>query len=358
MNFTALVQQIQQTDSQLKTQAGKAINRALTIRNWLIGHYIVEYEQRGKDRAEYGKKLLQKLASSLKRKGLSFTNLKNFRLFYLTYKQIGQTLSDQFKPMLKSSIVQEYSLGDSMISPETLISKLSYSHFTELIKITDDLKRAFYEVHCIQGTWNVRELRRQIHTLFYERSGMSGKPEELKKIVQEKSTSLPAESWIKDMYVFEFLGLPIEEALEEQGLEQALIDHIQNFLLEFGHGFCFEARQKRILIGDEYFHIDLTFYHRILKCHVLIELKVDEFKHEHTGQLNAYLNYFKDQVMAKDDNPPIGILLVTHKNEALVHYATTDLDPQVFVKKYLVELPDKEEIKALIESEVRKIREG
>ena len=242
-----------------------------------------------------------------------------------------------------------------LVPPETLISKLSYSHLIQLLSITSPLKRTFYEVECIKGNWSVNELKRQINTLYYERSGISQKPDQLSHLVQEKSEGVNAADIIKSPFTFEFLGLKAKDVVYESDLEQALVDHVEEFLLELGHGFCFEAKQKRILIGDEYYFIDLVFYHRVLKCHILVELKVDEVKHEHIGQLKTYINYYKKEIMLESDNPPIGILLVTENKKALVEYAVAESDMQLFVSKYLVELPDKERLEEFIRRELNKL---
>lgn len=223
------------------------------------------------------------------------------------------------------------------------------------MKVDDPLKRTFYEIECIKGGWSVRELKRQINSLYFERSGLSKNPgllsEKLKKTINPRQPK----DIIKNIYAFEFLGLPAKDAVEESDLEQALLDHLQHFLLEMGHGFCLETRQKRILIGEEYFFIDLVFYHRILKCHVLVDLKVEQFQHANAGQLNTYLNFYKDQVKEESDNPPVGILLVTHKNEALAEYATAGMDQNLFIQKYLIELPSKKQLEDFIINELHKL---
>ena len=236
-----------------------------------------------------------------------------------------------------------------IIPVDKLVSNLSYTHLEQLVAIEDSIRRTFYEIECIKGTWSVAQLKRQINSLYYERTAMSKDPE----------TLLPAKktpgSIVHDIYTLEFLGLPQKAAVSESDLEKAILDNIEHFLLELGHGFCFEARQKRILIGDEYFFIDLVFYHRILKCHVIIELKVEGFSHSNAGQLNTYINYYKNEVMAEDDNPPIGILFVTDKNKTLVKYATAGMDEQLFVKQYLVNLPEKERMEELVAKEIEKL---
>lgn len=379
MKFDKLVTSIQNTHDGLQRAAVKAVNRSLTVRNWLIGLYIVEFEQNGQDRAKYGERLLSELAASVKIRGLSKTNLKLCRQFYIAYPHllsaikamlahlgleihaIGQTLSDQLEntDFQKDEIHQTASdeFKKALIQPEKLLANLSYSHFSELMTITDIHKRTFFEMETIKGGWNVRELRRQINTLYYERSGISKKPEQLSKVVQRKAERLDPEDIIKSPFTFEFLGLRAKDVVYENDLEKALLEHLENYLLEMGHGFCFEAKQKRILIGDEWFFIDLVFYHRVLKCHVLVELKVDEAKHEHIGQLKTYVNYYKKEVMQEDDNPPVGILLVTNQNKALVEYAIADSDQQLFVSKYLLELPSKKELIAAIEREKNVLRE-
>ena len=409
MKFDLLVQNIQDTHVALQQSAVKAINRHITIRNWLIGLYIVEYEQKGEDRAKYGDRLLIEIANRIEIKGVGDTMLKLFRRFYLAYPQIlqslsaispiGQSLIDQFHSIdiqgieigqtvsaqsgpnpkqqitigqtasdqLQKNDIQNITIGQSltgqsqsadqelMVPPEKLISRLSFSHLVELLPISDPLKRTFYELESMKGNWSVRELRRQIDSLYYERSGMSAKPEKLSAMVAEKAEPLNPADIVRNVYAFEFLGLKAKDIIEETDLETALLDHLQEFLLEMGHGFCLEARQKRILIGDEYFFVDLVFYHRVLKCHVLVDLKVEAFDHTNAGQLNTYLNYYKKEIALPDDNPPVGILLVTNKNDALVEYAIAGMDNKLFVSKYLVELPGKKQLEDFVKQELKRL---
>jgi len=372
MKLERLVHQIKSVDTELRDEASKAVNRMLTLRNWLIGYCLVEYEQHGEDRAVYGDRLLERIAKELafgNRKGMTAPELSRYRQFAATYPQLGNNLQgilshgnsilgtlsqdiigDSQKPNL-GALSQESEINQ--VPPESLVNNLAFSHFVELIKINEPQKRLFYEIECIKGTWSVRELKRQINSLYYERSGLSQSPEVLSfKTISQTKPQLPA-SLIKDVYAFEFLGLPIKIAVEESDLETALLDHLRKFILEMGNGFCVEARQKRILIGDEYFFIDLVFYHRILKCHVLVELKVEDFNHTNAGQLNTYLNYYKQEVKQKDDNDPIGILLVTNKNEALVQYATAGMDQNLFVSKYLLKLPTASQLQDFITNELK-----
>jgi len=304
-------------------------------------------------------------------KGVSVTALKLCRQFYLAYPEIGQTLTDQFEIPLRKIISDAalhvkspigQTLPDQLIVTEEqlerhrkrLIATLSFSHFVEIIQLDDSLKRLFYEVECINGNWSVRELKRQIGSLLYERTGLSRDKDTLLRLVNEQASSLSPQHIIRDPYVFEFLGLSPHHVLLEKGLENALLDHLQYFLLELGKGFCFEARQRRITIDNEHFFVDLVFYHRLLKCHVLIELKTEKFKHSHVGQLNLYLNYFKKYEMVERDNPPVGILLCTARDAEHVEFATAGLDNQVFVSKYKLALPTEEELKRFIKKELQK----
>lgn len=225
----------------------------------------------------------------------------------------------------------------------------------ELLQLDDALQRAFYEAETVRGTWSVRELKRQIATQYYQRSGLSANQAALSKRAHAGAEQAAPQQVIRDPYVFEFLGLHAHEAVTEGQLEDALLDRLQAFLLELGHGFCFEARQKRLLIGGEHFFVDLVFYHRILKCHVLIELKNDAFRHEHLGQLNSYVGYYRQHEMRDGDQPPIGILLCTRENTELVQYALAGMSNQLFVSRYQVQLPGREEIAAFLQRAVEEL---
>jgi predicted nuclease of restriction endonuclease-like (RecB) superfamily len=358
-NFELLVTTIADVDKRLQRQAAKAINSALTLRNWLIGFYVAEFELRGADRAKYGDELLDALALELKRLGINHTGrrqLYNCLAFYRAYPQIVQTVSAQSQILLPvvpelQEIVQTVS-AQSAIPPETLISQLSFSHFALLVGLDDENKRRFYEQEALRGQWSVRELKRQIAALYFERSGLSTDQAKLTELACQGAETDSLALTIRDPYVFEFLGIKPSEVMGESDLEDALLDKLQEFLLELGRGFCFEARQKRIRIGDEFFFVDLVFYHRILKCHVLIELKVDEFRHEHLGQLNTYVSWFRKHEMTDGDNPPIGLLLCTVKNHALMEYALAGMDNRLFVSRYQLELPKKEDLERFLETEL------
>ncbi len=360
MTFDQLAERIHTVHQSAQTSSVGAINRAMTLRNWLIGCYIVEFEQHGEKRAEYGANLLKKLEERVHEKGLNTTLFKLSRKFYLTYPQIGAIVSHQLNalPSEEKSATASHLLdtdatvtiqheNDRFVTPpETLISRLSFSHIREIMTIDDPLERFFYELECIRCGWSVKELRREIATTAYFRAGMSKNPELL---LQRTLTGNPeAMLSIKDPFAFEFLGLNAKEVVTESDVEQALMDHLQEFLLEMGKGFCFEARQKRIVIDDEYYFIDLVLYHRILHCNVIIELKDDKFTHEHFGQLNAYVAYYKENEMHPGDNPPIGILLCTRKGPKMVEYALSGMDKQLFVSTYMLQLPDKDQLREFL----------
>ena len=340
----------------------KAINRFATIRNYVIGFYIVEYEQHGNDRAKYGDRLLKRLAESVNKRGINETILKNCRRFYLAYPQIKDYLTAisptaSKKSLGKSPTASDKSsqisptLSDNFITPAAeLVSKLSFSHIVEILTIDDPLARFFYETECIRCCWSVKELRRQISTNLYFRAGVSQKPELL--LERTEINTSPAIT-IKDPFSFEFLGLR-PEAFTENDLENALIGHLQEFLLEMGKGFCFEARQKRMIIDDEYYFADLVFYNRILHCNVIIELKDDEFRHADLSQLNAYVSYFRENEMNIGDNPPVGILLCTRKGDKMVEYALAGMDNDLFVSTYMLSLPDKKTLQEFLLKEIEK----
>ena len=384
MSFDGLVGTIAEVHQRLAVHATRAVNISLTIRNWLIGYYIEEYERDGVDRATYGERLMDELAKALNEKGMRRCDrgaLYRYRRFYLCYPQIVETLSPQFHSLLPRGYRSSVKVGTSSpqshplpapicpapeivatllpqlgTSPEMLLSSLSYCHLERLTAIEDPLKRSFYEIECVRGNWSVRELKRQIASLYFERSGLSRDKKKLAELVRSGAEVDSPRLTVRDPYVFEFLGIRAKEVMGESELEDLLLDRLQEFLLELGHGFCFEARQKRMLIGDGHYFVDLVLYHRILKCHVLIELKVDGFSHEHLGQLNTYLNWYRDNEMTSGDNPPVGLLLCTQKDRALVEYALAGMDNQLFVSRYRLQLPEKEEIQRFLEEQMRRER--
>lgn len=363
LDFNRLVTTIRQAHDELAKQASRAVNLSLIMRNWLIGCYIAEYELRGSDRANYGDRLLSELSGELRKHKISNTGRRQlycYLAFYRAYPQIVRTMPAQTRHLLPKDIGSQKvrtSSAQLAIAPEKLLESLSYSHFELIVALEDGLKRAFYEIECMRGNWSVRELKRQIGSLYYERSGLSNNKQKLAELANQSAESQEPSLNIRDPYVFEFLGLKPKEVMSESHLEDQLVRKLEAFLLELGHGFCFEARQKRILIGDEHFFIDLVFYHRILKCHVLVELKLERFTHENIGQLNTYVSWYRQHMMSAGDNPPIGILLCTDKNYALAEYALAGMDNSLFVSKYMLELPRREEMQAFIEKQVKEIGE-
>jgi len=393
MNLSQLITAIQSTHEQAQRYAYQQVNNSLTIRNWVTGFYLFQFEQNGEDRAVYGAKLYKTIAENLKTKGLkgfSYTALHQYKQFYQIYPGFIQTVSELFTDM-NSSIVQTVSeqlqstnnefltkrgsvspilkfltlsgkfetepinQPESELSfpPEVLLSRLSYSHFIELLNADTPLKRAFYEVQAIKNNWGVRELNRAMSTLLFERTGLSTNKERVIAKAKDEIPALPIDV-VKNPYFLEFLGLEEKPEYSESDLEEAIISHLQKFLIELGRGFCFEARQKRITFNNKHYRIDLVFYNRILKCHVLLDLKVGEFDHADAGQMNVYLNYFRKNEMTDHDNPPVGIILCASKDNALVEYATAGLPQEVFVSKYLVQLPTVEELKMLIANDREK----
>ncbi len=390
MNFDKLTDTVIFVNDSLQSKAKSAVNMALTVRNWLIGFYIVEFEQNGEDRAAYGSELLKNLSQNIEKRdidGFSVTNLRLFRQFYYSFPeiallfqenaknpillsigedlkkggiQIHQSATDESKNRaqpISQSVTDQLQSTDNQLDKDSLLKlssemlqSLSFTHISLLLGIDDQLKRSFYIVEAIKGVWSVRELKRQINSLYFERSGLSKDKLTLSKLTAENAHK--DSNTLRNPMVFEFLGLPINETLHEAQLEKALMDNLQKFLLELGFGFCFEARQKRILIDDEYYFIDLVFYHRVLKCHVLIDLKTEAFTHENIGQLDVYLQYYKDKIMLPDDNPPIGILLCTKAKPQMVRYATTNKD-NVLVNEYRIQLPDEEELQRFVEQQLK-----
>lgn len=337
MTFDSLYKSVSKLNEAFEDDTAKAINRNITARNWLIGFYIVHYEQKGEDRAKYGEKTLQKLSEKLNKKSLSYRNLKLYRQFYKEFLSLEKPIYDyvlhefasektlltgiknnliEDKSAQKDLAINDCQIGQSAIAqftevqipPETLFTHLSFTHFSLIMSVEDGLARTFYELETIKEVWTVRELKRQIETNYFERSAISSNPQKMSEYVQSKSQKMTVTDIIKHPYVYEFLGLKDSEIVEESELEQSLMNHLEEFLMELGQGFCLEARQKRILVDDDYFFCDLVFYHRILKCHILIDLKASKIKYDDIAQMNLYLSYYKKNIMQKDDNPPSSCL--------------------------------------------------
>lgn len=320
--LNTLILSIEQTVSNAKEKLSTAVNNTITETYWQIGKYIVETEQDGKIKAVYGKKLLTTLSHELTLrlgKGYSRPNLNNMRKFYLKYPNC-QTVSD----------------------------KLSWSHICELIKLDDDLERSFYERQTVNENWSVRELQRQIDSALFLRLAVSRDKEGILSLAQRGIEIQKPEDVIKSTYTLEFLNLPESSQYTESDLEQRLIDNLQKFLLELGKGFTFVGRQYKITINNVHYHVDLVFYHRILKCFVLIDLKKNSVRHEDIGQMNMYLGYFAMEENMPDDNAPIGIIMSRNKDELLVEYATYGMDSNLFVSKYELYLPNREDLERLV----------
>ena len=312
-----------------RSKALYAVNMALVRTNWQIGHYIVEYEQKGNERAEYGAELLNNLSHDLTiayGKGFSRSNIVYMRKFYLYFPQ-----------------------------SETLSPVLSWSHYFEILKAEDQLEINFYANQCARENWSVRELKRQMKSLLFHRLALSKNKEEVLQLSQQGQQIQSPKDIIKDPFVLEFVGIPQKQTYLEGELERRLIANLQDFLLELGQGFAFIGRQYRINIGSRHFYVDLVFYHRILKCFVLIDLKKGEIEHNDIGQMNLYLNYFKNEENTEGDNEPIGIVLGAYKHQVLIEYAMQGISNQLFVSRYQLYLPNKqqlqEELRRIIDEE-------
>lgn len=390
MKYAALVKAIHSASVHSQGRAALAVNQALVLRNWLVGAWIFEFEQSGKDRAKYGERLLETLAADLQEKGVTGLNVRvldRSRLLYRTYpilaSAIPATLSPEFiglahagdtVPRIPATLSPEFSaitspganlsspqirqtasaVSPTPLTPETLL-RLSWSHLQELIAIDDPWKRAFFENECLLANWSVRQLRRQIGSLLYERTGLSTNKKAVIEKARKQERQQDFTDLIRDPYVLEFTGLAERPEYLESDLESALLTHLQGFLLELGAGFCFEARQKRITVGKSHDYIDLVFYHRILRCHVLIDLKIRPFKHGDAGQMNFYLNWWKANAVEDGDNPPVGIILCSDRDEAAVEFATAGMDQKLFVSRYLVALPSVEKLRRFLEADRERI---
>jgi len=393
VNYDRLIDDIRQINGTTQTAIARAANQVMTLRNWLIGAYIVEYEQQGDDRAVYGEALLKRLAHDLRDrglKGLSLSNLKSFRKFALTYPALAksQTLSvllENWFPDFSLNLGKPETAGLGAIVPppeptlafpslvarsetstalpwqdslyyQRMLQSLSWSHLLELCRIEDPVKRAFYELECLKSNWASRELKRQVNSLLYERVGLSRDKEAVLALAQEGRLVDSPATILRDPYVLEFLGLDTRSAYSESELEAALLKHLQHFIHELGRDFCFVERQFRITVGNQHYFLDLLFYHRRLRCLVAIDLKLGEFRPDYAGQMNFYLNYLKREVAHPDENPPVGILLCADRDVEEVHYATAGMDSQLFVSRYLVALPSEETLKTWLREEQERLK--
>ena len=321
--YVILVSQISDLWRNAKNKAVYAVNAELLGANWLTGQYIVEFEQGGNVKAKYGDRLLANLSKDLTRlkgRGFSRSNLTYMRKLYLLFPKC-----------------------------ETLSHKLTWSHYFELLKCDDPMEMHFYMKECIKEGWKVRDLKRQINSSLFQRLALSTDKEGVLALANEGHQVLSASDIIRDPYILEFTGIPQQKHYKESELEEALKVNMEKFLLELGRGFAFMGRQYVILIGSRRFKIDLVFYNAILKCYVLIDLKRAEIKHGDIGQMNLYLNYFKNEICQPDDNPPIGIVLGAKKDELLMEYALQDIDNQLFAARYQLYLPNREELQTQLD---------
>lgn len=400
--FSSLIEHIQGVGEVLRHDVHVVINRNITSRAWLTGFYIVEYEQHGRDRAKYGENLIHNLSKSLGGKSYSATNLRSYRLFYLLYPElrpiVAKYLYERFG-LYNNEIVHRYreidSIQQSLIAellgsekkqsptaeltmrneqfpvrgtspdgfaiimddgsvkaePQMLFDRLSFTHIVQLLHIDEPLQRAFYAIEAMRGPWSVRELQRQIDTNYYARSGWSEKPELLSKRLNATGERPSFHQDMKSPYFFEFLGLSAKDTISEEDLEKSIVSHLREFIMEMGMGFCLEDEQKRLLIDDRYYKVDLVFYHRILKCHCLVELKAHRLDYADVAQLNMYMEYYRKHYMMPDDNPPVGLLLCTEYGQEMVEYLAPFTDPQLFVGRYELQLPSKEKIKDFLMQE-------
>lgn len=323
--YNKLLENIGLTISDARQKIITSINKEHVKANWEIGKHIVEFEQNGNVKAEYGSALLTRLSSDLKLefgKGFSRRNVLDMRRFYICFPK-WQTVS----------------------------AKLSWSHYVLLLVISENEKRNFYKLKSIEENWSVRELNKQINSSLFERYKLSGTKKNIEKL--KNNNTIPFENYIKDPYILDFIKIPQNKKLTEKHFEQKLIDNLQLFLLELGKGFAFVSRQYKLSLYNKHFYIDLVFYHRILKCFILIELKTRPVKHTDIGQMNLYLNYFKAEENVEGDNEPIGIILSADKDEILVEYATGGLSNKIFVSKYQLYLPDKKTLQKQLKSALK-----
>ena len=365
-DFDSLVELCRKTNEEMQGRAARSADLALVARNWLFGWYIVEYEQNGADRAEYGSQLLDTLYNRMKNigiRGSSPTRLKLYRAFYQEYKGIRPTLSDELAtrsqealPEIRPTLSDEsllslritQTLAPAVVEQLQQCFTLGWSHYVVLLTIDDPDERRFYEIEAEQNQWSVRELERQIASSLYERLALSRDKEEIQKLSRQGQVVEKAADLIKNPLVLEFLGLEEKPAYTEDQLETAIINRLEHFLLELGKGFLFEARQKRFTFDNDHFYVDLVLYNRLLRCYVLIDLKRDKLTHQDLGQMQMYVNYFDRYVKTDDELPTIGIVLCHRKNDALVEL-TLPANVNIFAPKYQLYLPSKEELKAQLE---------
>lgn len=372
MDFEGLVELIQYTHDALQKRAVAAVDRSLVVRNWLVGMHIVEFEQHGKDRAQYGASTLKQLSAVLKKtipRGFSVDSLEQMRRFYQTYRHVvletvkSETLSRISKPAISETVSAKLQTIDkaSLAIRQTVSDELtrnlplSWSHYAFLIQVGDPNERRFYEIEAAEQGWSTRELKRQFNTSLYERLALSRDKAGLRELAAKgQIVQRPSDS-IKEPYVLEFLDLDEREKYSENDLETAIIDRIEHFLLELGKGFLFQSRQYRLTFDDRHFWVDLVFYNRLLRSFVLVDLKIGDISHQDLGQMQMYVNYFDRQVKADDENLTIGILLCKTKNDAVVELTLPEGNETIFASRYQLYLPSKEELREQVREIDREI---
>jgi predicted nuclease of restriction endonuclease-like (RecB) superfamily len=348
-----------------RQQVLRTVNSTMTFTYFEIGRMIVEEEQNGKDRAEYGKQLLKGLSQQLTSefgKGFSIDNLENMRRFYMTYS-ISESLtrilqiqnSETVSSISDAKKTQTQSAEFKNLNIQTLISffKLTWTHYVFLMRIDDEKERSFYEIESQKYNWSVRELKRQYDTALYTRLALSRDKEGILKLSEKGQIIEKPKDIIKDPYILEFLGLPELHHYSESDLEQEIINKLEHFLLELGHGFAFVARQQRISFDDKHFRIDLVFYNRVLRSFVLIDLKIGELKHQDLGQMQMYVNYYDREMRLEGENKTIGIVLCQNKSNFVVEYTLPENNEQIFASKYKTILPSKEDFIKIMESQLK-----
>jgi predicted nuclease of restriction endonuclease-like (RecB) superfamily len=364
-DYTGLLSSVSDLLEQARRTSARAVNAILTATYWEVGRRIVEFEQAGEKRAEYGELLIDRLSEDLTKRfgrGFSQMNLRQMRRFYSLWppQKIQQTLSvesSQIQQTLSAEFNVFQTLSGKLQTPsaqftlQTLASvfPLPWSHYVRLLSVDSSEARAFYEGEAIRGGWSVRQLDRQISTQFYERTALSkNKASMLKKGEKPRGGEVPtAEEEIKEPYILEFLGL--KDEYSENDLEEALIVHLERFLLELGSDFAFIRRQKRLRIGNEWYRIDLLFFHRKLRCLVVIDLKVGKFTHADAGQMHLYLNYAREHWVNGGENPPVGLILCAEKDSAVAKYALEGLPNKVLAAEYKLALPDEKKLAREVE---------
>lgn len=329
-----------------RRSAARSVNSIMTAAYWLIGRRIVEEEQRGEARAGYGEELIKRLAADLSRRygrGFSIRNVWQMRAFYLSWPILQRVSAES-----KDRRIPQTLSAESLLSNVAASFPLPWSAYVRLLAVKNEQARRFYEAEALRGGWSVRQLDRQINSQFYERTALSrNKAAMLRKgeKAMPEDRILPEEE-IRDPFVLEFLGL--KDEYSETDLEEALVQHLETFLLELGGDFCFVGRQKRLRIGDEWYRVDLVFFHRRLRCLVVIDLKIGKFTHADVGQMHLYLNYAREHWVQEGENPPVGLILCARKDEAVARYALEGLPNKVLASEYRTVLPDEKELAAEI----------